>query len=163
MLLYVIYHSVPNTLSKFREDCPAFAGKTPFQDRVLRALNLSDTTPSLPSKLVEECIEKENNARVLFAASPPRTHLRKRGKEDDAIIQSLQSQITKLGKKLTEETDKLRKLQDSRIEELRRNKNEIMNLKKQMEGIRKTTLNIHTEWEKSKQQTAAAATCCVVQ
>ena len=62
--------SVPNTLSKFREDCPAFVGKTPFQDRVLRALNL-------PSKLVEESDEKENNEKRSVCASPPKPTKRK--------------------------------------------------------------------------------------
>ena len=99
---------------EIREDCPAFAGKTPFQDRVLlnlRALNL-------PSKLVEESDEKENNTRsVLFAASPPKPTKRK--SEEDSVILSLQSQINNIINDLKEEKERSRKLEEECVETLK--------------------------------------------
>ena len=160
------FRSAPNTLSKFREDCPAFAGKTPFQDRVLRALNLPSL--NLPSKIVEESDEKENDTRsVLFAVSPPKPTKRK-SEEDSVVILSLQSRINNIINDLKEEKERSRKLEEECVEtlkdELKSSQRDIASLKAELDSVQKKLAQTLAEWEREKSKYENnTASCCVVQ
>ena len=125
---------------------------------MLRALNL-------PSKLVEESDEKENNTRsVLFAASPPKPTKRKL--EEESVILSLQSQINNIINDLKEEKERSRKLKEECVEplkdELKSSQRDIASLKAELDGVQKKLAQTRAEWEKSKHENNGAA-CCVVQ
>eukprot|EP00939_MAST-03C_sp_MAST-3C-sp1_P001831 g1831.t1 len=60
-----VYVCAPNTTSKFKEECPAWAGKTPFQDRFIRALQREENgdTQSFATR-------KKTKLRVLCTKTP---------------------------------------------------------------------------------------------
>ena len=125
---------------------------------MLRALNL-------PSKIMEESDEKENDTRsVLFAPSPPKPTKRKL--EEESVILSLQSQINNIINDLKEEKERSRKLKEECVEtlkdELKSSQRDIASLKAELDSVQKKLAQTRAEWEKSKHENNGAS-CCVVQ